>query len=197
MNGHVEQWIDAYLDGELPAAQRQQVETHLEGCSQCRDLIEQARALSSLLHQAPPAAGLKPERQFVAEIGLQLDRRPEQVNRWNQILHSGWMLIPVGLCLAITFLETLFMISLLVQFIPGLKEMVAGQVGFLPVLSLSLPEPLSGLLNLFGFFDLFQWSWLTGLLGLASISILYLGWLASWWVRHQDASSTMAASQRS
>ena len=149
MNGHVEQWIGAYLDGELPAQQRQQVETHLEGCSTCRELIDQAQALSSLLREAPPAVGLKPERQFVAEIGLQLDRQPAQVNRWGQVLQLGWLLIPVGLCLAVVFFETLFVISLLVQFIPGLKEMVTSQVAFLPILSLTLPEPVSGLLNLF------------------------------------------------
>lgn len=197
MNGHVEQWIDAYLDGELPAQQRRQVETHLEGCSKCSELINQAQALSSLLREAPQAVGLKPERQFVAEIGLQLDRQPAQVNRWGQVLQLGWLLIPVGLCLAVVFFETLFVISLLVQFIPGLKEMVTSQVAFLPILSLTLPEPVSGLLNLFGFFNVFEWNWLTGLLGLGSISLLYLGWLASWWVRNQGDRSTLAISQRS
>jgi hypothetical protein len=91
-----------------------------------------------------------------------------------------------------------FAVSLLVQFVPGLNSIITGQAAIFPALTFTLPEPIGDVLGLFGLVNLFDWNWLTGLLGLGSISILYLGWLASWWVRHPGDSPTIAtSSQRS
>ena len=75
MNGHLDEWMDAYLDGELTSLQKRQAEAHLAHCPDCTALLTQTRALSRLLQAAPVASGLKPERTFVAEVGLQLARR--------------------------------------------------------------------------------------------------------------------------
>jgi predicted anti-sigma-YlaC factor YlaD len=120
MNGHIDRWLEPYLDGELTLSQKQQVEAHLAGCSDCRERLSQAQDLSSLLREVPPAAGLKTERQFVAVIGLQIDRRPDQGAQPLPIGQLAWLLIPVGLCLIFAFFQTLFVMGLLIQFIPGL-----------------------------------------------------------------------------
>ncbi len=197
MNGHIDLWLEPYLDGELTLSQKQQVESHLAGCSDCRERLSHAQSLSSLLQEVPPATGLKTERQFVAEIGLQLDRRPGPDAHILPIGQLAWVLIPVSLCLIFAFFQTLFVMGLMIQFIPGLKEITLNQMAFLPVLPFTLPGPVSGLVALVGVFNLFDWNWLTSLLGLGCISLLYLGWLASWWARNQVDRSTIANSQRS
>jgi anti-sigma factor RsiW len=194
MNGHIDRWLEPYLDGELTLSQKQQVESHLARCSDCRERLSQAQSLSSLLREAPPATELKTERQFVAEIGLQLDRRPDRGPHPLPIGQLAWLLIPVGSCLIFVFFQTQFVMGLLIQFVPGLKEITLSQTAFLPVLPFSLPGPVSGLVALIGIFNLFDWNWLTSLIGLGCISLLYLGWLASWWARNQIDRSTIANS---
>lgn len=52
--------LDAYLDGDLPAAELQQVEDHLRSCTACSDLLARERALERTLHAQPvnePSAG--------------------------------------------------------------------------------------------------------------------------------------------
>ena len=51
MNEHLNEWLDAYLDGELTPPHQRQVEAHLAHCPECRALLKQRRALASLLLQ--------------------------------------------------------------------------------------------------------------------------------------------------
>src|ERR1043165_8769082 len=44
--------IHAYHDGELPADQRASVQAHLRECAECRELLAQLQALSSLFVSA-------------------------------------------------------------------------------------------------------------------------------------------------
>jgi anti-sigma factor RsiW len=56
---HVEELIQLYLAGELDTDRIAAVERHLEGCSRCRDEVQQARALWKMLGSAQeePAQG--------------------------------------------------------------------------------------------------------------------------------------------
>lgn len=45
-----------YLDNILPLTQKQEVETHLAGCSGCRQTLEQVRFLSARMQNIPPVS---------------------------------------------------------------------------------------------------------------------------------------------
>jgi hypothetical protein len=188
MTIHIETWIDAYLDGELTDSQRQQVEIHLAGCSQCRDLLSQRQALSMLLQEYPAVSQVKPQDQFVAAVGLQLPHRENNI-RARQILQLGWWSVPLLLMLSWAFLQTVLIMSGVIQIIPGGHEILASiSSARSPLLELSgifqsnLIESLVTGLRLWGFFDPLNWDWMTWLIFMALISLMYLVWLVSWQV---------------
>ena len=55
-----EEVLMAYVDGDLPAAERGRVAEHVVGCDECRAAVSDLRAVSGLLAkwQAPEPAGL-------------------------------------------------------------------------------------------------------------------------------------------
>jgi anti-sigma factor RsiW len=75
--------IYAYYDGELPAEQRQAVEAHLRECTQCRELLAQLQALSSLFVSArlEPMPGGAIERLEAAWDSAQ-DRAILRISSW-------------------------------------------------------------------------------------------------------------------
>jgi anti-sigma factor RsiW len=185
MNEHAEHWIDAYLDGELTPAGRQQAETHLAGCQECRRLLAQRRSLANLLQEAPGAKRLKSGPQFIAEINLRLPRQQNPPRPSLRALHVGWYLVPVTLLTALAFIEAVFVLSTSLLVFPGIKETLANGIAILPALPVRLPGLLGDWLGWMGFFNLFDWNLLTSLAALAIIGLLYLGWLASWWARNR------------
>lgn len=197
MNEHIDRWLEAYLDGELSAAHQRQVEAHLETCQACRDQLAQDRSLSSLLRSMPPAGDLKPEKQFASEVGLRLVRRPSSPVSPAKALYFGWLLVPLFLFIALTFLQATFILSFILPFFPGLNQALLAHTAIWPSLSTTLPTGISGLLGLFGINNILDWNWLTSLLALGCIGLLYLGWLASWWVRTQANHPNTVSSQRS
>ncbi|MBN1148151.1 MAG: zf-HC2 domain-containing protein [Anaerolineales bacterium] len=193
MKEHISTWLDAYLDGELDASQAEQIEAHLAGCPPCQALLEQRRSLSRLLQEAPTASGLQPQEQFAAEVMLQVRARQvsRQVTRW---LRLAWQFAPVALLLAWAFLHTVSILSSLLLVLPGGEQTVQGQVYplaaalRLPWLAEAGPAGLQvdGLGLLLSSINILDWNWLTNLLALAALGLLYLGWLASWWVGHRN-----------
>ncbi len=197
MSEHIERWLDAYLDGELTAAHQRQVEAHLDTCSDCRSRLAQARALSSLLHEVPTAGNLKPEKQFVAEIGLRLERRPRSPASSPKALYLGWLLMPLFLFIALTFFQATFILSWILPFFPGLNQALSAHNAIWFSLPAALPEALTRVLGLTGIFDLINWNGLSSLIAIGCIGLLYLGWLASWWARTQANNPNSVTSQRS
>ena len=64
-----------YLEGQLDAARREQVEMHLAGCAACRELIADVRRVTELCHAAEdlePAPWLIP-KILLATVG---ERKP-------------------------------------------------------------------------------------------------------------------------
>ncbi len=47
--GQVEELSDPYVDGELPAGVRAQVQHHIRSCAECAVAIDRARALKNLI----------------------------------------------------------------------------------------------------------------------------------------------------
>jgi anti-sigma factor RsiW len=116
MNPHVNEWLAAYHDGELPAYRRQQVEKHLEDCAACRAELESFLELSSLLkvdsvpHQTPP-------QRFAAQVNLRLPRavssrtlqKEDQLPRW--VMGVPLILIIVWAFLAAALQVTTFVLA--------------------------------------------------------------------------------------
>lgn len=66
--------LDEYLDGELDAAARGEVEAHLSACASCRESLESSRRLERFLLSVPPASRPDAER-FLAGIRARARRR--------------------------------------------------------------------------------------------------------------------------
>ena len=67
--------LNAYLDGELSGWRLLQVQNHLASCASCREELRELRTVSDLLHAAP-APEFVPAERFVANLTLNLPRRP-------------------------------------------------------------------------------------------------------------------------
>lgn len=194
MNGHVTEWLGAYLDGELSELRRLKVQTHLEGCAVCRAELEGLRRLSRML-QSTPTPEFTPVDTFAARLALQLPRSEPAERSARRPILLGW-LAPALLLTAWIFIQIVFGLS--------------GAVGLLDAANLfpdarlpaaaEAPHSLwyTALVNLLGgLFDELPRSTLAvldqvsvfaaGALGRlfwqALIALLYLAWLVVWWRR--------------
>ena len=184
MNGHIESSIDAYQDGELSTLQKQQVEAHLGRCSSCRTLLAQRKALTDLLQEFPPVAGLRSEARFVAEVGLQLKPRPTLLRLRPRAMRLSWQFIPLVLLFGLIFVQTVFILNSFSWLIPGTGLILLDRASSLTSL-LTAPILVRDLLGMVGTANYLDWNWLTGMLAMLVISLLYVCWLASWWVRNR------------
>jgi len=197
MTEHVRAWLGAYHDGELRGRRLRQVEAHLAQCATCREDLERLQALAALLQESPAAENLMPPERFVAQVGLQLPRRPERSAR-QRALETGWRLVPLGLLGTWAFVQAVFAVAggVLVALRMGLGGDVVA--GLLPAsqqgLSLSEIFSLSGaslgdvgriMLQLLGNGGPLGWGVTLNLVSLVVIGLLYWSWLASWWARRQ------------
>lgn len=65
MNGHPEELLSAYVDGELESARCVEIAEHLKTCAACREMVESLRTLAGVAGSAPPDEITT--RRFVAE----------------------------------------------------------------------------------------------------------------------------------
>lgn len=190
---HVNEWLGAYLDGELHGWRLQQVENHLAECQECSAELAELRSLSNLLQETSMEEDFTPVDRFATQVLLRLPRQQEPSLR-SRTLRAGWWLAPAALLGAWTFAQTVMVVSWLVW--------AAGQAGLLGVAAawlqdvpqynlwlhttLSLfngdlvsAQPALSLAESWGQAFLTQVTWLTVLAG------LYWTWLALWWLRRQ------------
>jgi hypothetical protein len=210
MTKHVTAWLGAYHDGELRGRHLRQVEAHLARCATCRADLERLQALAALLQESPAAENLTPPERFVAQVGLQLSRRPERP-AWQSAsggLEIGWQLVPLGLLGAWAFVQAVFAMAgvVLVALRMGLggdvaawllrPELVEGLAGsgkrgpywLTEIFSLSgagLNDVLQVMLRLLSGGGPLGWAATLNLVSLVVIGLLYWSWLASWWARRQ------------
>jgi hypothetical protein len=85
--------LHAYLDGETAGAERSGLEQHLEGCAECRDRLEQARALrdrsAAILSGSGPARVTPPPFEQVVARSRAVEAR-RRVFRLNRLTALGW-----------------------------------------------------------------------------------------------------------
>ena len=95
--------VDAYVDGELSAAESADFERALGRCPECRRKLEAARAMSGMLRELPatPAPDLlraRVNRELGAVAGAARPAMPRERMRWSAIAASivvaaslGWL----------------------------------------------------------------------------------------------------------
>jgi hypothetical protein len=168
------------------------VEAHLAECEICRAELESLEEVSGLLHQVPVPQFTSPER-FAAQVNLRLPhQKAAPTPSGKKILEIGWWMAPVGLLAAWVFISTSFVVNDMLS--------VANNVGLLSNVSNWM---------MFGGSSIADWSATLGQYGIlsgnslnwaettetftrtslplislqVSIALLYLSWIAIWWVR--------------
>jgi len=195
MSQHLIAWLEAFHDGELSAGKARQMEDHLSQCADCRQELSRIQTLSTLLQESPAASKLMSEDRFVAQVALQLPRRPVRPG-WQRGLETGWRLVPLGLLGTWSFVQTTLIVSGVLLFAArlgfsfdfwspptdqtalnqwlNLSHTSLGELGETVVQTLSNGGPLG-------------WVFMLGSAIPVMIGVLYWSWLASWWIRHRPS----------
>jgi len=191
MSRHVSEWLSAYYDGELHGSRLQEVETHLAGCSFCQAELKSLENLSHLLQEVP-APELSSPGRFASQVNLRLPQK-RTAAPGKSILEIGWWMVPVGLLAAWVFISTSSLVSGVLSAASGLGVLsgISDWLAFGPASDIYLSATLaqSGLLSGNGL------NWVESIESITraslplisvqvSIALLYLGWIAVWWVRH-------------
>jgi hypothetical protein len=191
MSKHVSEWLNAYHDGELRGSRLHTLEAHLAECDQCCAELESLESLSDVLHEVPVPEFTSTER-FAAQVNLRLPHDHQPSISRKQILEIGWWMMPVGLLAAWVFLATSTVLTDVLS--------AANQFGLLNSISNWMTSGagndiyLSATLGQAGLLSGFSLNWAEATetitrtsftqLGLQiSIALLYLSWIAVWWVR--------------
>jgi len=190
MSNHVTEWLNAYLDGELTNGRLHQVEKHLAECEVCQAEFDSLQSLSGLLHEVP-APEFKSLERFASQVNLLLPQKrtpPPQ----RSLFEVGWWMIPVGLLTVWIFISTTILVSDMVS--------AANNFGLLDNTTASLisePSDTATWMSTLGQFgvlrgDSLQWAETTEsytrnvlpqVVLQVSVALLYLTWIAVWWVR--------------
>jgi hypothetical protein len=101
--------ISALADGTLDAAERPRVEAHIEACAECRELLDDLRALrreASSLGPEPLAASLWP--RLAARLRDRGVRNPDEASRsragfWQWAAIAALLAVAVGAGLLVTW----------------------------------------------------------------------------------------------
>lgn len=169
MDEHVQVWLEAYHDGELRGRRLRQVEDHLARCAECRSEMERLSVLSALLQENPVPTTLTPPDRFVAQVGLRLPRQQEGAGQ-QRVLRAGWQVIPLALFGGWVFVQALFiMVGLL---------LIGLSLGLGDIVGQTIPGTLDR--N-----EILVWSAGLNFALSVLIGLMYLSWLASWWVGRQ------------
>jgi hypothetical protein len=206
MADHVTEWLGAYHDGELCGERLRQIEQHLAECATCQAELDEIRNLSALLQDTASNGDFLPTERFVANLALSLPRASEQPQPHNA-LKIGWWLIPVGLLGMWLFIDITLSLSSVVTFIAD-AGLLGGNLAWLQGNPLQM-RWFATTMNLFGNqlgtteretlsalndASLYMAQLAGRLIPQTILAVSYLGWLLSWWLRHQPQASHSAGS---
>ncbi len=88
--------LDAFLDGELPLEQMEQVRRHLDTCPPCRDYVDACLALRAVMPQAEDTP--VPE-DFTQSVMAAVAAHPRKTRRWTPARRRAAM-AAIAACLA-------------------------------------------------------------------------------------------------
>ena len=191
MSNHVNEWLNAYLDGELRGLRLRQVEEHLAECEACLAELESLQGLSALLQEVPPAEFTSHER-FVSQVNLRLPQRRVKDSQ-DRDTGFGWWLIPVGLLTAWVLIGTITLLGNVVSVADNF-----GLLGDTASAWVSVPSDTAEVTARLGQFgvlsgDSLQWAETTEgftrnlfpqVVWQIAVALLYIVWFAVWWARH-------------
>lgn len=192
MSEHVTEWLGAYLDGELHGARLRQVSNHLESCHQCQVELDEMRELRTLLRETAPAGDFLSTERFIANLTLNLPRQTE-APQTRKVVEIGWWLVPALVIATWVFLQVTFQLTSLVIAASGLGllgDSLSGLAGNTRqtawfVLMANIFGSPAGSLAFFNDINLLLQDLTRQFLWQATLGILYLGWLAHWWLGQQ------------
>ena len=194
MNEHIDFWIDAYLDGELPVGMIHKVEMHLQTCQKCQGLLQEREELSTFLHIIPAAIPLKSEDKFLAELDSMIANDPAAKSTWlsrtkewlgdERFRFIAWSAVSLVILLASLFFQTVGILSELISIIPSEYTVSFNQLIMSSANPMIHPNPIQAVLGGAGFYGLLDLSWLTNTIVLIVLSILNVVWLVVWLLRN-------------
>ena len=201
MDEHVNQWLGAYLDGELNGEKQRMVKAHLAHCQFCQAELEVVSHLSTLLKTAGRENKLTPDARFAAQVALKLPRRQDPP-LGSTAARISWWLIPAGILGAWVFLQAVLVVSNL-TLAASLASPLSGSLAWLSglsgqnlvtsaVLSLvdgRLGQTASSLLLYAGDGTALGWNLLVPVVFQAALALLFVSWLAVWWFRNYSKRS--------
>ena len=89
-----ESLLEDYIQGELNAADADQVVSHVKQCAGCRDALDQAQVSVRLLRSAQMSADPGPEFSRIVMARIHASERQNQatdrVGFWQPIVSMGW-----------------------------------------------------------------------------------------------------------
>ncbi len=202
MPEHVTQWMSAYHDGELRGARLRQVENHLAECAECQAELDEMLSLSALLRETAPEGDFLSSERFAANLALNLPRQPEISQPRSKAREVGWWLVPAGVLGTWLFIQVTFSLRSVVLFAAD-AGLLGSDLAWLQGNPLQMGWFASAI-NLFGNqvglagqvvlsglneAHLFLTQVTGSLFPQALLAVIYLGWLAAWWLRYQARSS--------
>jgi anti-sigma factor RsiW len=201
MDEHVNQWLGAYLDGELNEGKQRMVKTHLARCQSCQAELEELKRLSTLLKMAARDDKVTPDARFAAQVALKLPRRQDQPLS-STAARIAWWLVPAGILSAWVFLQAVMVVSGL-ALAAGLASPSSGSLAWLSGLSGQnlltsaaltlvdgrLGETVRSLLLYLGDGTALGWNLVVPVVFQAALALLFASWLAVWWFRNYSKRS--------
>jgi anti-sigma factor RsiW len=195
---HVTAWLGAYLDGEISASHREEIEAHLSMCYLCQAELESLEQLADLLQTDPPLARYTSDSVFVRQV-MQRISRPA-VPGWQHFLQLSWRLAPFFIFAVWAFFQAVSWVSSVVLigigWVPEMKDAfqaleplanTGGGTWWNDLLQMSLLN--SGVNRAAASFAWLEPSAVMILIDLALLTVLavlFVSWLASWWAYHRS-----------
>ena len=191
MSNHVNEWLNAYLDGELRGRQLQQVEEHLIECEACQAELKSLQGVSALLQEVPAPEFVSHER-FVAQVNLRLPQRRVASTPSHSLFDVGWWMIPVSLLMIWVFIATTTIVSEMVSVADNLGLLDKTTASFIS--SSSNADVWSATMEQAGILqgNSLQWAERSEsytrnvfpqIVLQVAVAVLYLTWFAIWWAR--------------
>jgi hypothetical protein len=185
MTDHITDLIDLYLDGEIGLRVAEEIDLHLAGCEDCTRELSQRRRLSALIRSQPGMKSRKTNREFTAEVMARINHGSKTSKEKGNELEIAWLIVPVLLVAGLAFLQTVWVQSSLVSFVPPISEILDPSQILLPF-SFAIPSAFNQVIRLLPGSNFWSWNWVsTGILAI-TLGILYISWLAGWWVKNQN-----------
>lgn len=185
MKDHITDLLDLYLDGELGAQAALSIEAHLMECGGCSQELSRRQSLSALIRSQPGMRSRKSNREFTFEVMARIINVSETSKEKGNKQEIAWFMIPVLLVAGLVFLQTVWVQSSLVSFVPPISEMLDPSQILLPF-SFAIPSVFSQVFRLLPGSSIWSLNWVSTVILAIALGFLYISWLAGWWIKNQN-----------